>query len=317
MPYVTPEQIQTAKRMDLLTYLQNYNPQELVLVYPGMYCTRTHDSLKISNGKWCWFSQGIGGRSALDYLIKVEGYKFTEAVEILSSSNNAPVVKDNLNREIPKRKLMLPPKNIDNKTLIGYLKYRGINEEIINYCIRNNLLYEDEKHHNIIFVGYDSGGVARYGTIRGTKGIKFLGEVLGSDKHFSFFIPSEDKSDTVHVFESAIDLLSFATILKINGETWQQNNLLSLSGIFLPKRDGQYMNIPKALDRYLAENKGIIKICLHLDNDEPGRAATKALINNLQDKYLIENHPPGFGKDVNDTLRTILKNNIKDREDAR
>ena len=39
--------------------------------------------LRISNGKWCWFSQGIGGRSALDYLIKVKGIPFTQAAEII------------------------------------------------------------------------------------------------------------------------------------------------------------------------------------------------------------------------------------------
>jgi hypothetical protein len=71
MPYVTPEQIERAKQMDLLTYLQHYEPQELVRFSGNVYTTRTHDSLKISNGKWYWWSRNIGGRSALDYLIKV------------------------------------------------------------------------------------------------------------------------------------------------------------------------------------------------------------------------------------------------------
>lgn len=83
MGYVTPEQIQRAKQMDLLTYLQNYDPQALVHVAGNTYCTREHDSLKISNGKWHWFSRGIGGRTALDYLIKVQGYPFTRAVETI------------------------------------------------------------------------------------------------------------------------------------------------------------------------------------------------------------------------------------------
>ena len=64
MPYVTPEQIKRAKQKDLLTYLQHYEPQELVHFSGNVFITRTHDSLKISNGKWCWWSQGIGGRSA-------------------------------------------------------------------------------------------------------------------------------------------------------------------------------------------------------------------------------------------------------------
>ena len=73
MSYIAAEDVAKAKEMDLLTYLRNYEPQELVHVSGNTYCTREHDSLRISNGKWCWFSQGIGGRSALDYLIKVKG----------------------------------------------------------------------------------------------------------------------------------------------------------------------------------------------------------------------------------------------------
>ncbi|OLA01342.1 MAG: hypothetical protein BHW11_08750 [Clostridium sp. CAG:62_40_43] len=39
--------------------------------------------MKISNGKWCWWSRGIGGRPALDYLIKVQNIPFVEVVEII------------------------------------------------------------------------------------------------------------------------------------------------------------------------------------------------------------------------------------------
>ena len=67
MPYIPPEVVARAREMDLLTYLRTYEPQELVHFGGSTYCTREHDSLKISNGKWCWFSRGIGGYSALDY----------------------------------------------------------------------------------------------------------------------------------------------------------------------------------------------------------------------------------------------------------
>ena len=76
MPYIPPSVVQEVKRMDLLTYLKNYEPYELVHFSGNTYITRTHDSLKISNGKWMWWSQRTGGRSALDYLIKVRGYSF-------------------------------------------------------------------------------------------------------------------------------------------------------------------------------------------------------------------------------------------------
>ena len=83
MPYIAPEVITEAKRMDLLTYLREYEPGELVRFSSNTYTTRTHDSLKISNGKWMWWSRGIGGKSALDYLIKVRGMDFVEAVQTI------------------------------------------------------------------------------------------------------------------------------------------------------------------------------------------------------------------------------------------
>ena len=67
MAYFTPEDIQQAKQLDLLTYLQIYEPDQLVKVSGDTYCTKEHDFLKISNGKWHWFSRQIGGRTALDY----------------------------------------------------------------------------------------------------------------------------------------------------------------------------------------------------------------------------------------------------------
>ena len=70
MLYISKEIIKEARQVDLLTYLRNYEPQELVHFAGNTYCTREHDSLKISNGKWYWFSRGFGGYNALDYLIK-------------------------------------------------------------------------------------------------------------------------------------------------------------------------------------------------------------------------------------------------------
>ena len=88
LPYIPPQVVQEVKRIDLLTYLKNYEPYELVHFSGNTYTTRTHDSLKISNGKWMWWSRGIGGRSALDYLIKVKDYSFLEAVELLAGQAN-------------------------------------------------------------------------------------------------------------------------------------------------------------------------------------------------------------------------------------
>jgi len=55
------------KRMDLLTYLKNYEPQELVKVSNNEYRMKIHDSVRISNGLWNRCKSGIGGKSAVDY----------------------------------------------------------------------------------------------------------------------------------------------------------------------------------------------------------------------------------------------------------
>ena len=85
---VSPEEIEKARSVDLLSYLRECDPAELVHVSGSTYCTRSHDSLKISNGAWMWFSQGIGGWSALDYLIKVKNYGFIEAVRAINGQTN-------------------------------------------------------------------------------------------------------------------------------------------------------------------------------------------------------------------------------------
>ena len=64
MPYVAPEVVQRVKQIDLLTYLKTYEPYELVHFSGNVYTTRSHDSLKISNGKWMWWSRGIAAIAA-------------------------------------------------------------------------------------------------------------------------------------------------------------------------------------------------------------------------------------------------------------
>ena len=108
MLYIPPSVVQEVKRMDLLTYLKNYEPYELVHFSGNTYTTRTHNSLKISNGKWMWWSQRTGGRSALDYLIKVKGYSFLEAVELLAErANIQPPLSVSENVPIEKQLLLV------------------------------------------------------------------------------------------------------------------------------------------------------------------------------------------------------------------
>jgi len=89
MPWITEEQKKLAKEVDLLTYLQATEPNELIATGSNEYRTVTHGSLVISNGLWIWNRSQLGGRSALDYLIKVQGMSFVEAAEAILHSTTA------------------------------------------------------------------------------------------------------------------------------------------------------------------------------------------------------------------------------------
>ena len=92
-------------------------------------------------------------------------------------------------------------------------------------------------YQNAVFIGYGPEHVPRYAAIRSTKSA-YKGEATGSDKHFSFSIADPGDSGHLHLFESAIDLLSFATIQLEEGRDWKQDAFLSLAGVFPYKREG-------------------------------------------------------------------------------
>ena len=304
MPYIAPDIVQEVKRMDLLTYLKNYELHELVHFSGRTYTTRTHDSLKISNGRWMWWSRGIGGRSALDYLIKVRGIPFVEAVEMLAGRGIAQPPVPVPARKMEEKKLLLPAPNHSHTRVISYLRSRGIDREMIGFCLETGRIYESRDHHNAVFVGLDGEGKPRYGALRGT-GTDFIGDASGSDKRYSFSLPAGKMSREVHLFESAIDLLSFATLMKLEGKDWRETHLLSLAGVYQPAREIGRSKVPAALSRFLKEHPEVRLIALHLDNDRAGRLAAEAVQTALQgqDKqYKTMDQPPPEGKDYNDHL---------------
>lgn len=302
MPYIPSETVAKAREMDLLTYLTNYEPDELIPMGSNAYRTRTHDSLKLSNGKWFWHSRGFGGRSALAYLIKVKELPFTEAVEIITgqAASQPPVFVSQPKPEQPKT-LLLPQASRSTARVTRYLAGRGIDRELIAYCIQTGRLFESEPYHNVVFVSKDADGRARYANLRGI-GSDFKGEANGSDKRFSFSLPAAGESDTVHLFESAIDLLSYATLRKLEGLPWNQHHLLSLAGIYRPKKDAANPTLPMALTRFLDDHPGTKRIVLRLDNDSAGRLISRHLMTALSGQYTVFTKFPPCGKDYNDFL---------------
>ena len=304
MPYIDPDIIKKVKQMDLLTYLQRYEPQELVHVGGNEYTTKAHDSLKISNGKWCWWSRHVGGRSALDYLIKVKDMAFTDAVMLLCDNRvgitSAPMPTT---QKAPTKHFELPKANPDNRRVMAYLKGRGIDQDILSYCIQTGQLYQSKKYGNAVFVGFDAKGIPCYATLRGTSySSTFKLDVLDSDKRHGFCILADHLNRQLHVFESCVDVLSFATLVKMNGQNWRDLSYLSLGGIYLPRKDIAETTLPMALDQYLNEHPQTDTIVLCLDDDDAGRQAAQAISVILEGVCAIENRPPDKGEDYNDML---------------
>lgn len=302
MTYIAPEVVTEAKRMDLLTYLRTYEPGQLVRVSGNTYCTREHDSLKISNGKWMWWSRGIGGRTALDYLIKVKELSFIEAVEtIMGNCAVTALVYETESRSYEEQPLLLPQKSPTSDVVTQYLFERGIDYEIINECLHKELIIESLPYHNVVFIGYDDKKEAKYAAYRATNKSRIMGDCTGSKKQYSFRLTNENSTE-VHLFECAIDLLSFATLAKIEGEDWRKLNLVSLSGVYSPMQEMEKSKVPVTLQKLLEKNQQISRIVLHLDNDIAGRKATKTLEILLKDRYEVVDEPPKSGKDFNDFL---------------
>ena len=322
MSFATKQQIQNAREPDLLTFLQHYHPDDLVSIGPGAFKLKSHDSLKISNGKWCWWSHDkMGGVNALEYLIKVENMSFPQAVQLVNeqcgfSSFSEPSRSVSRASTVPREKteFLLPVRSPNNRRVTAYLLSRGIDIEILDYCYQNGLLYEDAEHHNAVFVGYD-GATPKYATLRGsTTGSIFKREVVGSSKAYCFSIPASAPGAVLNVFECAIDALSYLTQLKQQGQDWHSQSVLSLGGVYQPKKRDAAPTMPVALKGYLTAHRDVTEIVLRLDNDPVGRSAAQAIRVTVETLTVTIQYPKQ-GKDYNEWL--MLQKGISPRQNAR
>lgn len=310
--FIPKEIVKQAKQIDLLTYFMNNNPSELVKKGAGTYSLKSHDSVIISNGLWHRFSTNEAGKTAVDYLMKVEKMTLQEAVKnVLNRDISTYKVSKIEINNIPRR-IIIPEKASTNKDVIEYLKNRGIDEDIILDCINQKLIYQENKTNNVVFVGYDYEHNIKYAGCRSTNEKRIMRDAKGSSKEFSFRMLSKIKNNTLHIFESSIDLLSYATLLKLKGYDYQNQNLLALAGVYQPGNNIEQSKVPIAVKNFLKKNTYIKNIVLHFDNDRAGREATKAPIFALN-KYNIYDIPAPYGKDINDYL--CYKLGLKERQE--
>ena len=312
MPGVTKEQVAAARRMTAIEFLRRYRAGDLVKSGAhGEFELKSHDSFKI-NGEsslWHWKSRGIGGKSALDYLLHVEGCSFVEAVRLLCDEQPVFTPQNHLEVEHRRPPFELPPKSPTATRVEAYLRCRGISQAVIDHCLQAGILYESLPYHNCVFVGRDADGVPKYAALRGTYtyGKQFKAEFTGSDKRFGFCIEPAQESGTVAVFEAAIDAMAEMTLAGDAADKYR----LSLGGIYAPE-DGKPIHPPAALEEFLRRHPQVDRIEFCLDNDPPGRAAAAALARLYGERYRVAVRlPPIEGFDYADLAQAALEYRTK------
>ena len=276
----TEEQIARANQTDLVSFL---NAQGEQLVKSGReYRWKKHDSVTISGNRWYRHSQSKGGYP-VDFVMEFYYATFPEAVKILIGEEGEGRQKF---CPAPSQDFRLPEKNEDNEIIIKYLtEKREIEKKLVEEWINRGDIYEEKKHHNVIFVGRDADGIPRYAHCRGSGEITYRGDVAGSDKSYGFSYRGTDNQ--LFVFEAAIDLLSF---IQLFPKDWKKRSYLSLGGIS-----------SVALMTFLSERPQITSVFLCLDNDQAGNEACEKLAGEISEGYSVIRLKPSR-KDWNEIL---------------
>ena len=276
----TEEQIARANQTDLVSFLNEQGEQ---LVKSGReYRWKKHDSVTISGNRWYRHSQSKGGYP-VDFVMEFYYATFPEAVKMLIGEEGEGRQKS---CPAPSKDFRLPEKNEDNEKIMKYLtKKREIEKTLVEDWIDRGDIYEEKKHHNVIFVGRDADGIPRYAHCRGTGEIKYRGDVAGSDKSYGFSYRGTDNQ--LFVFEAAIDLLSF---IQLFPKDWKKRSYLSLGGVS-----------SVALMTFLSERPQITSVFLCLDNDQAGNEACEKLAGEISEGYSVIRLKPSR-KDWNEIL---------------
>ena len=134
MPGVTEQEIAQAKQMNLYQYMQLCEPDNFKPEGPGQFRHKGHSSLTFAeDGSWTYFKTKATGRTALNYLIEVEGVSFVEAVREINRIQGGvrpsfqPVKAPSPPAEKkPAKEFRLPKPDKNNYAATAYLRKRCI-----------------------------------------------------------------------------------------------------------------------------------------------------------------------------------------------
>ncbi|MBR0411723.1 MAG: AAA family ATPase [Eubacterium sp.] len=283
--HYSEEQIKKAKSVDLSEFLRSRGEQ---LIKSGReYRWAVHDSLTVRENRWFQHSRGVGG-GPIDFVMEFYGLTFPEAMKMLTGEDRRQKAEDAPGKSIPAPlpEFRLPKRNRDEKRVLEYLtNERGLNEDLVLQFIGSGEIYEDERHHNVVFVGKDPNGIPAYAHYRGTGEKKFRGDVTGSVKDYGFCY--RGGGEKLYVFEAPIDMLSF---IQLFPNDWEKENYLSLGG-----------TSDRALTAFLSASPQITSVFLCLDNDKAGNEACGKLLSTFEGRKRVIRLKPAL-KDWNEIL---------------
>ncbi len=269
---------------------------------------KTHAGrITITDGKFFNHDQEQGGGGAIDLVIHLGGYSFTDAVAWLGSNVNREAAIQQYQVEAKKHagrildstpapKLEVPapdPSKLDRvkQYLTGK---RGIPAPVVDNAIAKGRLWAD-KYGNAVFALRDLDGNQVGAELRGTYDKPFHG-VRGERK--GLFFTGNSSTKTAVFVESAIDAMSYQAINP-------QALVISTTG-------SSRESLTEAAK--VLKDKGF-KLVAGFDNDKTGEKLTDALSQAAGAP--VERQRPSVGKDWNDQLqaqqRTPEKFSEKDR----
>ena len=313
MPKFTDEQVERAKNVDVRTFLEK--TEGYVFQQHGRYLkcqnpeqTGQPSSLTVdTNLNRIFYNSETGKKplSALDWCKEIRDLDFQSSMQLIlgESPHGERAEKPKFHQHISEhinsvsKELNLPEKSDTSKNVYAYLtKTRGIPANIVNDCLKNGTIYQDERR-NAVFVGYDDNKQAKYAARRGTftpDGKEpFKRDCSGSDKKFAFKLEGKS-TDTVYVAEAAIDALSLAALEdKFNGSgAYKEKTYISTGGA----------GIDNALEQFCkTHDVKTINICF--DDDDAGKSGMENIMKKFREKgYEVNDMRATLAHDYNDEL---------------
>lgn len=286
MPF-PKEQIQQARQADLIQYLLDHGYD---LKREGQnFRIPGHGGLLVRANHWRQFSTGEGGNT-LDFLVRVLGIDFKEAIEQLVVYPTANPGGQTVSRGVSK--LEMPDRAQNNRRVIAYLtKTRGLPADVIIGLIKTDLLWQDTQG-NCVFPCNNVKGEAQGAILEGTlSDVRWKGRAAGSDIEYGWWWPpAASDINLMTVVESPIDAMS----LPVLRPGARDGYILAMGGLHR-----------EAIERFLNDRPGVRRVVLALDNDSPGKQATEEWQEWLKNKeYKVWVLSPYRSKDWNALLKS-------------